>query len=413
MIRVNSNHSLSDSASVSSISAGSLDSGPARRERIPRTLQGVFLASNRGKDVHQPPPQQVASKVFFKNWLKGAFPWSKAARNARRNKKQAQTEATVAETAVSAQDIAAVTQGLPSNIAIKSVPKSKPSPLPISPQAYLDAMIRKRGYLTRRYKTLTTGYYNKPTELQKVSYHIHLIGLARSEDAEGFKAVLEAGISPNPCNQHGESLVHTICRKGSHELLKIMIDAGTSIQVSDDYGRTPLHDACWGAKPSFETVKLLLEKDLRLLHMTDARDAVPLSYVHKEDWKAWIEFLDANKEHFWPLRDVRAEGEQDDPELATREPNSCPVPDPPNALPPSMASLVACGKMSPKEAALLQQEDEESDDEDDDEESDDEDSGSESGSDYDSDESEDWEEEGELAQLMKQLPTQRMAQGGM
>ena len=233
MIRVNSNHSLSDSASVSSISAGSIDSGPARRERIPRTLQGVFLASNRGKDVHQPPPQQVASKTFFKNWLKGAFPWSRASRNARRKKQQAQAEATVAETTVSAQDIAAVTQGLPSNIAIKTIPKTKPSPLPISPQAYLDAMIRKRGYLTRRYKTLTTGYYNKPSELQKASYNTHLIGLARSEDAEGFKAVLEAGISPNPCNQHGESLVHTICRKGSHELLKIMLDVGASVQVSE------------------------------------------------------------------------------------------------------------------------------------------------------------------------------------
>ena len=181
-----------------------------------------------------------------------------------------------------------------------------------------------------------------------------------------------------------------------------------------DYGRTPLHDACWGAKPSFETVKLLLEKDLRLLHMTDARDAVPLSYVHKEDWKAWIEFLDANKEHFWPIRDVRAQGEQDDPELATLEPNSCPVPDPPNALPPSMAALVACGKMSPKEAALLQQEDE-SEDESGSEYDSEEDSGSEDedDSDYDSDDSEEWEEEGELAQLMKQLPTQRMAQGAM
>ena len=149
--------------------------------------------------------------------------------------------------------------------------------------------------------------------------------------------------------------------------------------------------------------------------MTDARDAVPLSYVHKEDWKAWIEFLDANKEHFWPIRDVRAQGEQDDPELATREPNSCPIPDPPNALPPPMAALVACGKMSPKEAALLQQQDEESSDDEDGSEYDseeDSDSGDED-SDYDSDDSEVWEEEGELAQLMKQLPTQRMAQPAM
>ena len=35
-----------------------------RTERIPRALQSVFLASNRGKEVHIPPPNNVASKVF-------------------------------------------------------------------------------------------------------------------------------------------------------------------------------------------------------------------------------------------------------------------------------------------------------------------------------------------------------------
>lgn len=32
--------------------------------RIPVALQAVFLASNRGEDVHQPPPGRVASRVF-------------------------------------------------------------------------------------------------------------------------------------------------------------------------------------------------------------------------------------------------------------------------------------------------------------------------------------------------------------
>jgi hypothetical protein len=36
---------------------------------IPATLQAVFLASNRGKEVNKPPPASVASKVFFHNWL--------------------------------------------------------------------------------------------------------------------------------------------------------------------------------------------------------------------------------------------------------------------------------------------------------------------------------------------------------
>ena len=33
------------------------------------TLQAVFLASNRGKDVYKPPPERVAYKTFFRNWF--------------------------------------------------------------------------------------------------------------------------------------------------------------------------------------------------------------------------------------------------------------------------------------------------------------------------------------------------------
>jgi hypothetical protein len=43
---------------------------PAQRQsRIPNTLQAVFLASNRGREVHKPPPEKVAYKVYFRNWL--------------------------------------------------------------------------------------------------------------------------------------------------------------------------------------------------------------------------------------------------------------------------------------------------------------------------------------------------------
>jgi hypothetical protein len=41
----------------------------SRQVRIPATLQAVFLASNRGRDVYKPPPAKAASKVFFRNWL--------------------------------------------------------------------------------------------------------------------------------------------------------------------------------------------------------------------------------------------------------------------------------------------------------------------------------------------------------
>ncbi len=40
-----------------------------KQGRIPVALQAVFLASNRGKEVHKPPPEKAANKVFFRNWL--------------------------------------------------------------------------------------------------------------------------------------------------------------------------------------------------------------------------------------------------------------------------------------------------------------------------------------------------------
>jgi hypothetical protein len=47
----------------------SQENNRSRQGRIPATLQAVFLASNRGRDVNKPPPAQVASKVYFRNWL--------------------------------------------------------------------------------------------------------------------------------------------------------------------------------------------------------------------------------------------------------------------------------------------------------------------------------------------------------
>jgi hypothetical protein len=43
--------------------------------RIPAVLQAVFLASNRGKVVHEPPPNRMASRVFFGRKLR--TPWGK------------------------------------------------------------------------------------------------------------------------------------------------------------------------------------------------------------------------------------------------------------------------------------------------------------------------------------------------
>ncbi|GAX24216.1 hypothetical protein FisN_4Lu592 [Fistulifera solaris] len=130
-----------------------------KQGRIPLALQAVFLASNRGKEVHKPPPEKAANKVFFRNWL-----FQKASTSISRGKKSQ-----IVQTA----DVKAPTE-------TKKRPalrKTDSTDNLLNPQAYMDAMLRYRGYSTKRYHTLQSGYYNKPSPHQRASYNIHLIGL--------------------------------------------------------------------------------------------------------------------------------------------------------------------------------------------------------------------------------------------
>jgi hypothetical protein len=212
-------------------------------------------------------------------------------------------------------------------------------------------MARSRGYSTQRFKTLQSSYNNKPTALQQASYSVFMIGLVRSHNVEALERIMPCGISPNPCNSFGESLVHNVCRRGDHEILEIFVNSGCALNVCDDYGRTPLHDACWAAEPAFEVVKMILEKDCRLFHMIDSRDRLPLGYVREEHWPHWIEFLEAHKDVFWPHRPT--DQPEPPPRLCQQGCNTRPLPDPPNALSIEMATLVAAGRLSPEEAQIL------------------------------------------------------------
>jgi ankyrin repeat protein len=199
---------------------------------------------------------------------------------------------------------------------------------------------------------LQTAYSNEPTELQQSSYSIHLINLVREENVYDFERIICAGLSANPCNQYGESLVHMVCRRGAAAFLKVLLENGCDVQVSDDMGRTPAHDACWAAKPYFGVVRMILEKDPFMFQLTDCRGATPLAYVPRKDWAAWLQFLEYVKDDFWPQRDVKRDGEQQPPILTLQPPNSRPVPDPTNALSPSVAALVSSGVLDPRSAPL-------------------------------------------------------------
>ena len=107
------------------------------------------------------------------------------------------------------------------------------------------------------------------------------------------------------------------------------------------------------ARPSFQTVESIAQKDIALFHMTDSRGAVPLSYVRREHWPLWIKFFESKKDVWWPVKT-----EEDIPApLTEMAPNECPLRDPENGLCLEQASMVASGVMTPEEAMILKDDD--------------------------------------------------------
>lgn len=80
--------------------------------------------------------------------------------------------------------------------------------------------------------------------MQLASYDAYLISLVKQNQVDKLRRIYDSQlISANPCNSYGESIVHTTCRLGNAAILQTLMDAGADLQVADDYGRTPLHDA--------------------------------------------------------------------------------------------------------------------------------------------------------------------------
>jgi hypothetical protein len=343
--------------------------------------------------VDRPPPGKVAYKVFFRkiffqkkpeaeknNGNKNGYKkWNKKGNknsgkfvknnfyknNNNNNKKQSRFSAPPQSVDKSSKILSStsISFGKASNAKSKPTPSTRAAAVieekqAISPQSYLDDMIAARGYSTEKFKTLQTAYYNKPTALQQASYDVYLIDLVKKNGVETLRNIFKSGVSPNPCNTFGESLLHMICRRGDVDLLKVLLECGTNLQVADDYGRTPLHDACWAAKPAFAVVDLILERDPRLLYMSDCRGALPLSYVRKEHWCEWVPYLEARKHTYWPVltnntdTDSQAKA-QAPPLLCTQGANTRPLRDPKDALTCEMAKMVVSGKMQPDEAQFL------------------------------------------------------------
>eukprot|EP00536_Pseudo-nitzschia_multiseries_P000988 jgi/Psemu1/179972/e_gw1.12.137.1 len=123
----------------------------------------------------------------------------------------------------------------------------------------------------------------------------------RSEDVEALRNMHLKGETLQVCNQFGESIIHSACRRGLSNVLRFLVDeARVSLAVADDYGKTPAHDACWTIKPNFEVVKIVLKACPDLLLVADKRGSTPLDYTQRSLWGDWCTFLKDNEDILIP-----------------------------------------------------------------------------------------------------------------
>jgi len=243
---------------------------------------------------------------------------------------------------------------LPASEGKSHIPRSILSEL-IPLKIFFKALLRKQGYSIETYPVLETAYYNKPTAYQQKSYGIAVTRAARSGNVQALCKLIKSGLSANPCNKFGESLIHIISRRGksrnAFDMLRELCQLGSQIHLCDDFGRTPLHDACWTVDPCFQSISLFLDRDINLLRLRDKRGSSPFDYVEKRNQRQFVEFLLAKKDVYWPLRDTSIE--QSPPPLILLPPHSRMMPDPQDLMSLDLVSAVADGKINPDEAMML------------------------------------------------------------
>ena len=219
-----------------------------------------------------------------------------------------------------------------------------------------------RGYSTDTIDTLEESSYRQDvSEEQLASYGPVTQNAVRRGDAAALSEALACGLLPNACNQYGESLLHLCCRRGNKQLLDVMINHGVVLQIIDDYGRTPLHDAFWAPSPAFDVAETLIQEDRGMLFMSDRRGFSPLEYTHLEDWEEWKEWLDQKIDAFFPLIE-KSEDETKIDGIASPSSQTNPRPHyDRNVISAELMRMVSHGKIKPSEALLLSADEDEGD----------------------------------------------------
>lgn len=189
-------------------------------------------------------------------------------------------------------------------------PLLEKSPPGTHPEDLLHKILNERGYSTEMAAGKETEFYCSPEPARVAAYDKAILKAVLDEDEAALERMRTAGRRMDACNRFGDSVLHMACRRGRASALRYFLSVcgPGGVLLSDDFGRTVMHDACWTATPRFDVASAVLDVDTRLLRMLDSRGSSPLQYVPQDQWPLWCAFFEFRKEIYWPQL---APGEQD------------------------------------------------------------------------------------------------------
>lgn len=161
------------------------------------------------------------------------------------------------------------------------------------PQTTLISILQSQGYKASVYKSSELNdFFQEMTDASTAAYDQDVITAIREGDIHTLREMHKNGRPLQCSNQFGESLVHMACRRGLTDVVRFLIkEAGVTLRVKDDVGRSPLHDAFWSSEPNFDLLDLLIEHDADLLLVQDNRGHLPFKYARHNQWDAWRNYL--------------------------------------------------------------------------------------------------------------------------
>jgi hypothetical protein len=174
--------------------------------------------------------------------------------------------------------------------------KQVPSSNTTSPHQCVIQAFLENGHCIPEDSASLSALFKKPSDAQIEAYKLGTLKAVRLAQINELRKLHAMGVSFDCCNRFGESLVSLVCRKGNADALRFLVqEAGVSLLLRDDFGRTVLHDAFWTTQPEFELITFLLQEVPDLLFVKDVRGHTPLDYVRREHWGIWINFLKERK----------------------------------------------------------------------------------------------------------------------